>query len=273
MTTSVASLVGFSGWVLLSIGLLAAHPAAHPAAPGSPSARPGRAAAAPKKPASKPLTAAAAQDFWRHHNLAPLWQLQARQGGRPQPGFFGKEGFKMEFALLRVQRVAGQPHVYRVEGKTRCLRNIAVPFSGSIVLRQVYRVPVAAGQPPVHTVVGSFEFEEARIARNTGVFRGTIAADVTVEDGQLITAWAEGSPAASCGYRFSGQWRSPAGDAEPVVWAERWRTLAQQLFDDFEVGDRTPSINRKYADRGWSNYWENDEWWADSPGAGPGLSL
>ena len=270
MKPTAAYLAGLGAWALVGTMLLAARPAAPTRRAAS------RLLSAPPKKAAarKLLTGVAAQDFWRHHNLASLWQLNAQQGGRPQPGFFGREGFKIEFALLQVQRVAGQPHLYRVEGKTRCLKNIAVPFSGLIMLRQVYRVPVEAGQPATYTVVGSFEFEEARIARNTGTYRGSVAVDLTnLDGGPLSYAAVAGSPANFCGYKFDGQWRSTGGDVERVVWAAEWRTLAQQLFEDFEVGDRMPAINRKYADRGWSNYWENDEWWADSPAAGAGLSI
>lgn len=270
MKSTAVYLLGLGGWALLGAGLLAARPAAPEDAP----ARLGRVSAPPKKPvgARRLLTGAAAQGFWRQHDLAPLWRMDVRQGSRPLPGFFGQEGFKIEFALLQVQRVAGQPHVYRVDGKSRCLKNVAVPFSGAIVLRQVYRGPTEDGQP-TYTIVGSFEFTEARIAPNTGTFRGTVATDLTpLEGGQFSFARVEGSPANACGYKFDGQWRSTGGEVERVVWAAQWRTLARQLFDDFEVGDRMPAISRKYADRGWNNYWENDEWWTDSPGAG-GLTL
>jgi hypothetical protein len=260
-TTTVLGGLG-SGALLL--GLLAALPVALPLAPASvPAARAGATAGAK---GSKPLAASATQAFWRQYNLSSLWQLQPGSS-RPLNGFFGREGFRIELALLSVRRDAQQPQLYHVQGKSRCLKNLAVPFHGTIQLRQVYQAP-ADGQNPSYTVVGSFAFTEAPIARNTGTYRGTFAADLAlVERGRLDYGRVEGSKAGGCGYKFDGQWRSTEGNTEPVVWGQDWRTLGEQFFGDFMMGDRTPSINRKYAERGWNRYWENDEWWADSPGA------
>ena len=46
---------------------------------------------------------------------------------------------------------------------------------------------------------------------------------------------------------------------------------APEVCKDFGIGDRSREINPKYAKPGWSELWENEEWWADSPK--PKLSL
>lgn len=265
MNTRTVCLAGFGAAVLLA-GLMAARPAAPgPTAPAA--ARP----AAPRR--ASLLSATATQQFWRRHQLNTLLQLDRRNGQGAQSGFFGNDGFRLDVALLQVQRDASNPHVYRVEGKSRCLKKIAVPFQGVIVFSKVYQAPAQAGEPPRYTLVGSFEFEEERIARNTGTYRGTLTTDVQMEDGRLQYSYVEGSPANRCGARYKGQWRSTEGEVETVVWAQNWRALANQVFLDFEVGERMPSINRKYANRGWNQFWENDEWWADSPAATTRISL
>ncbi|MCC3160060.1 hypothetical protein LJ737_22675 [Hymenobacter sp. 15J16-1T3B] len=250
-----ACLIGLGSCALLT-ALLAARPA-----PSSGGGRPARAAATTSRTR---LSEAAAQSFWRRYSCSRLWQVAPGRVGA-QSGFFGRSGFRIDFALLQVQRDAGNPNVYRVEGKSRCLKNIAVPFEGVIVLKQMYQAP--AEGPGRYTVVGTFEFVEERIARNTGTYRGTVAADVAVEGNGLSLTRIEGSPAGGCGFKFEGQWRSTEGEVERVVWADNWRALAQQVFADFEMGDRMPSINPKYRERGWSSFWENDEWWTETPRA------
>ncbi|RAK70389.1 hypothetical protein [Hymenobacter edaphi] len=262
MISRTTCLAGLGGWALLT-----ALVAARPAAPAPPVGR-----AVPAAKTRVLLSATAAQSFWRRYSCAPLWQLSS-SGNSARSGFFGRSGFRIDFALLRVQRDADNPHIYRVEGKSRCLKNMAVPFQGVIVLKQVYQAPMEPNTLPRYTVVGTFEFVEQRIARNTGTYRGTVAADVTPEGSRLGLANIEGSPVGFCGYKFEGQWRSTEGEVERVVWADNWRTLAGQIFQDFEIGDRMPSINPKYAERGWSRYWDNDEWWADTPGTSARLSL
>ncbi|GAB3835285.1 hypothetical protein [Hymenobacter jeollabukensis] len=250
-----------------SLALLTALVAARPATPAAPAPR-----TAPAAKTRTLLSTAATQSFWRRYSCAPLWQLSS-SGNSARSGFFGQSGFRIDFALLRVQRDASNPNIYRVEGKSRCLKNIAVPFEGVIVLKQVYQAPAEANTPSRYTVVGTFEFVEQRIARNTGTYRGTVSADVAPDGSSLALTRIEGSSVGLCGYKFEGQWRSTEGEVERVVWADNWRTLASQVFHDFEMGDRMPSINPKYAERGWSRYWDNDEWWAESPAANARLSL
>jgi hypothetical protein len=47
--------------------------------------------------------------------------------------------------------------------------------------------------------------------------------------------------------------------------------ISRDIVPDFNIGERGFMLNPKYAHLGWDKYWQNDEWWADSPQ--PSLNL
>ena len=82
----------------------------------------------------------------------------------------------------------------------------------------------------------------------------------------------EKAPTKGSGLVLSGNWQEAVGKGPlPFIVSKNIFLLSPGLIKDFGIGERNSQVNPKYAKLGWSTFWENDEWWADS--AKPKLSL
>ena len=50
-----------------------------------------------------------------------------------------------------------------------------------------------------------------------------------------------------------------------MLWANEFAPVASAVLGDFDIGGRMATVNPKYRHYGWTEYFENDEWWAESP--------
>ncbi|GAB2940399.1 hypothetical protein GCM10027048_00890 [Hymenobacter coalescens] len=236
------------------------------------SAAPATPAAEPEATAPNTPTALTADDlqFLRQHNLATLWQLNA-QNPAAQNGAYGTDHYRIEFVFISVERDAALPNVYHVRGKNRYKKTV-MPFAGDIVLERLSREQqqTSGGPVPVYAATGRFELREQGTAE-AGVFQGRAAIDFNFTDeGELyLDTYQPEQPAArNGGYLFEGHWTNAAGTVrKPVLWADSFLNIAGEVLKDFTIGERDVTINPRYARLGWSNYWENEEWWAEAPTA------
>ena len=73
-------------------------------------------------------------------------------------------------------------------------------------------------------------------------------------------------------FAFEGTWtEASTGKTQRVLWANEFAPVANAVLGDFDIGGRMATVNPKYRKYGWTEYFQNDEWWADSPK--PALSL
>lgn len=241
--------------------------AVKPAAKATP--KPGAAVKPQPKTAPSPA-ASKAQAFFRRVNLAPLLRFNPAEGSSAvMNGFYSYEYWRLEFVLLSVKRDAKQPNVYHVRGKSRLKRRVT-PFSGTITLTgyaalpkpNLYDLPYQPWRPA--TVSGTFAFRETSGRR--GVFSGQVDMDVAPDRDRQVRSWccSPDNETRGGGILFEGQWRS-GKEQVPVIWKDDLFGLARQILTDFEIGSRDVEINHKYARKGWDTYWENEEWWAESP--------
>lgn len=241
--------------------------------------------------APTPQVAAPALTLLREHDMANL--LQGRGYSESQEGleslevlngFFGPTHYPLALMLLAVRRDSAQPLVYHVRGKSR-FKNIVLPFAGTITLTQLLEQPhysaqeVAIAQQErwrltdidqeLYTAVGHFELREQAGLHGAGVYRGTVAFDFGIaENGKPDYAWRTDRTAAhNTQLEYAGTWTSSATKRQiEVLWAkELFNHPDVEALDMFTLGDRERTISPKYAKLGWSEYWQNDEWWADSP--------
>jgi hypothetical protein len=242
-----------------------------PAAPLPPAAR-----VAELTPAARAVLQAA--------DLAPLFlpgadadSPEESAAGQAMNGFFGAEHRRIELVFLQVTRDAANPGLYHVQGKDRFKKRIT-PFEGTLQLQHVKPLKPLEGNPnedllKAYAATGQFELRETGAGSGLGVFRGRVALDFGLTDSNkaVLAFWGfdkESTAAKGAGSRFEGQWTSQrTGEQKPVLWADGAGLfdIAQDIFADFNVGERGPAINPKYARLGWENYWENDEWWAETP--------
>lgn len=207
-------------------------------------------------------------------------------------GFFGASPQRLSLAILKATRDSLQPSCYHIVGKARYKQQIT-RFEGEM---QFIRVADYYDQGLLLSQGGD-EFEQdttsedghitnARAYSAAATFRLTSPAPATqVLTGQiLLDFWvmsdgtvgemhspAEGivlekAPTKGSGLLLKGAWHDAAANSQKPFLASRdIFLLSPGIIGDFGIGDRGAEVNPKYAKYGWNTYWENDEWWADSP--------
>ncbi|MGI4862986.1 MAG: hypothetical protein ACRYFZ_03630 [Janthinobacterium lividum] len=270
--------------VALASAVAACQQAGHPdgSSRSSPAAGPPVVAVSQKtaSPTAAPTAAPAdaeSADFLRRYDLADLLQ---NKEGQPEGqveamnGFYGPDHYRLEVALLRMERDPQHPNHYLVQGKDR-YKGVITPLAGSLTLTQVrvrqQTVIDENGKPEVtkaYAVSGTYELREDPTTHGAGVFRGRVAVDMMLYEGRPVGESLSDSLSKGGMTTFDGTWTSlSTGQRKPATWvANLFNYQGPQIASDFFIGERDPSINPKYAKLGWNKFWENDEWWTDSPG-------
>jgi hypothetical protein len=271
--------------------------AAPPAAPSDSTSKP-----TPKAETSLPTLFAAAdtltqpmRDLLQTHDLSALWRNNDG-ADRDKPafeGFFGPDHYHFAMAFTKVTRDPANPAVYHVAGKCRYRKNIR-PFSGTLTVRQIanlaypgfLQAKAIQEERAADSVAGRTYTARAQLQlreeqkENSGIFEGEILLDFYTVPGQrpnFVTVYDheginERFPTRGSGLLLRGKrLNATTGQVKSFTVAPWVATVAPDVFKDFMLDERMGEINPKYAKLGWNEYWNNDEWWADSPK--PKLSL
>jgi hypothetical protein len=253
---------------LLLLALPVLFAAAHPHAATPPEKK-----TAPTAKASRPAATTAFARF----NLAPFWRVSATADGSGEQvhnGFFSHSLQRLELVFTSVRRDASQPNVYYVRGKNRRY-GIVRSFAGTLTLDKIRPEATAkpvysdepAGQPYLAT--GQFVLKEQPRANDEayGTFRGQLAVDFSLlSQGRLqLNTRTQDEQTRNGGFMLDGIWKDAGTGAEVEVLVKNGLAVTYQVLEDFDIGGRSPQINRKYARVGWNTYWSNDEWWAGKP--------
>ncbi|GAA4050333.1 hypothetical protein GCM10022409_41400 [Hymenobacter glaciei] len=285
-----------------SLLTIACQPQAHPQAAQEAASRPalvvGRAAATTPAKATASVSEVAPletlppalQALVRKHDLTPLLQTVKGDEDHSQNGFFGPEHRRIDFVFTHVQRDITNPNVYHLQGQDR-YKGVVTPFEGTFTVSHFGQAPrfsaerlaryrkysAAQKDPPlVNLTEGGFALYEDSTRRGAGVFRGkvSIAWRVDNERGLEFDYQTEVMSSEGGGLKYEGTWtNSKTHRSYPVVWVEDiyFYNSRQNVLADFNVGERSPEVNPKYARLGWNKYWENEEWWAKTPRRDTGL--
>jgi hypothetical protein len=131
---------------------------------------------------------------------------------------------------------------------------------------------------PVYSATASFTFDEFESAPNSGTFTGRAFVDFFIKSngeltiGQTVINPDATAPTKGAGVVYRGKWTSHATKQnKPFILSNNAFMIAPELLPQFGISERSGRMNPKYAKLGWSEAWENDEWWADSPK--PSLNL
>jgi hypothetical protein len=242
-------------------------------------AAPVRVAAKAVTPAASPVLTAEMDTFLQTYNLAELWRPADDALIRSMDGFLGADHHRVEIVLLSVQKDTLQPAVYHVSGQDR-FRGRVTPFSGTITVQGVQDLGVDVREfmdeksnAKGYTATGTYVFNEDSASKGAGTFTGKVAVDFTLDPnladglalfGLTIPATAA-SPTRGTGSLFEGTWRSyQTNEQKPTTWAYNFLSVASEVLQDFNIGERDVTINPKYAKLGWDEYWTNEEWWAET---------
>jgi hypothetical protein len=216
-------------------------------------------------------------------------------------GFFDTNPQRLSLTILQATRDSLRPGRFWVMGKTRFKRQISrfegvmqlVSLSdyyeqglllsqGNDKLTYVADSTLEAGgyiaNARAYSATASFRFNSPAPAAY--VLTGQALLDFWVTDKGVVgfmNAPAQGeilekAPTKGSGLVLRGSWQDiPSKLVKPFLVSQNIFLLSPGLISDFGVGERSAGVNPKYAKLGWASYWQNDEWWADSPK--PSLSL
>ncbi|MCI1189181.1 hypothetical protein MON38_17290 [Hymenobacter sp. DH14] len=217
----------------------------------------------------------------------------------PQPGFsmaldgfFGTNPQRLSLAILQASRDSLRPELVHIRGKARWQKQVT-SFTGDICFTRLsdyfdQGLLLSQGEESfVQDTVGEAgNIINARAYSASATFRllseapasyvlvGETLLDFWLTDKGitgLIHSPAEGAilekaPTKGSGLLLSGRWQNAADKVgRPFLVSSDVFLLSPGLIKDFGIGDRGAQVNPKYAKLGWNNYWENDEWWVDSP--------
>lgn len=223
-------------------------------------------------------------------DLSLLWQNfgLGREGTQGVfEGFFGPDHYHFAMVFTRITRDPTNPAVYHVAGKSRYRKNIR-PFTGTLTVRQVADLSypgflqALAKQEEnaadslhgrTYTAHAQLQLQEEPLA-NSGIFEGEVLLDFYAVPGHkpgFVYVFAfegtdENLPTHGAGLLLRGNRRNvTTGQVKSFIVSSEVAAVSDYVFKDFMLDERMGEINPKYAKLGWNEYWNNDEWWADSP--------
>lgn len=189
-------------------------------------------------------------------------------------GFYGEDRYKIEFYFSEVTKDEKDPFLYHIVGKNRHKKVIS-DFKGTFRIDSLAQVTDPnldteevgdMGVQRIYSANGKFTLAEDSLKKYSGRFTGKVQMDFGAYDKAPIELWYfSETPNQGSGIRYDGTWTSyKTGKSKPVIWSKDLFRFANDILKDFSIGERDVEINEKYRKLGWDNFWENEEWWAES---------
>lgn len=189
-------------------------------------------------------------------------------------GFYGEDRYKIEFYFSEVSKDEKDPFLYHVVGKNRHKKVIS-EFKGTFRIDSLAQVTDPnldteevgdMGVQRIYSANGKFTLAEDSLKKYSGRFTGKMQMDFGAYDKAPIELWYfSETPNKGSGIRYDGTWTSyKTGKSKPVIWSKDLFRFANDILEEFSIGERDVEINEKYRKLGWDNFWENEEWWAES---------
>jgi hypothetical protein len=208
------------------------------------------------------------------HDISSLFKYDSLENP-VQNGFFGPDHYRIEMVFTSVQPDSVQHNVFHIVGKSRH-KKVITPFSGTLRLTTMWHQKANGSMMPSempYEVHGTYDLREAKGSKYAGRFVGQSELYFSLtENGSLEWDYSLGSQRGGSASVFKGTWQAYSGRSiTPAIWAKNIELIAETVLPNFSIGERDVIINPKYASLGWNNYWENDEWWHETPK--PALNL
>jgi hypothetical protein len=257
--------------------------------------RPGAVAkAAPRLPvlfAPADTLALPQREVLQTHDLSRLWQnAEEAEGLYPNPSFegiFGPDDYRFGMVFNEVTRDPADPARYLVRGKCNYHKSKNIrSFSGTLTVRRLVDLkypgflrsvsyPDVADtlQGRLYTAHAQLQLRETPQA-NSGIFEGEVVLDFYVIPGQPANyvyvhgheGYEDQLPTRGGKLLVRGKRLNvTTGQVKSFLVGPELGAIAPYIFKDFMLDERMGQVNPKYAKLGWNEYWQNDEWWADSP--------
>ncbi|MBN9386224.1 MAG: hypothetical protein J0H74_36030 [Chitinophagaceae bacterium] len=219
----------------------------------------------------------------KKYDLSKLWRadsIQTEGNGEkvpfPEPlGYIGSNYQRFYIHYITVTKDKNNPYVYHVYGKTKVKNNIC-SFKGTITITRAILDKVSDNpEYKQGSVTGDIVFKEDSTQSSSGVFRGKVETDFTLDKKGLLNydalmAVADGFNNNQC----STTWTSyKTGKSQKCNWGD-YRIPDSRNLDS---GAGCVVINEKYIGNGWQTFvaaygssdkntkkaqqFEETEWW------------
>lgn len=231
-----------------------------------------------------PGAAAAAPMPLAQVDLSAAWSNASTEGKHNllMEGFYGPGHHRISFYFSKVRRDSLHPEVYHIWGKNR-YKKVVTPFKGTCTVTHFAALPdtveMESGQLHAHTAFAEYTLREDPSTKGAGVYSGKALLDFAVNSHsqarQVTFTGIDlglGNPTKGSGLLFQGVWRdNRTGRQQPASWSSNFLVIVPKALEKIGLGSRADTIYPELAKYGWNEWYENDEWWADSPT--PSLNL
>jgi hypothetical protein len=248
------------------------------AAPVAARAEPAPARPAPAGAAPMPLPQIDLSEAWSNASA----NAEARHH-LVMEGFYGPEHYRISFFFSKVRRDSLHPEVYHIWGKNR-YKKVITPFEGTVTVGRFAALPDTVGmensrQLRAYTAFAEYTLREDPTTKGAGVYSGRALLDFTVNNRNearqanfMTIESIPANPTKGSGLLFQGTWRdNRTGRMQPAAWSSNFLVIVPKALEKIGLGSRADTVFPELAKYGWNEWYENDEWWADSPK--PRLSL
>ncbi len=206
--------------------------------------------------------------FFDAYNLDTLLQSDY-----PIYGFYGEDRYKIDFLFNECMRLPLQKNVYYVKGKNRH-KKVITPFEGCLRFNSISEIKdpnldktemEGMKVAKILSAKGDFELMEDKNSKYSGVFKGKITVEFyTMVDGNSYSLWYYSqTDIKGGGFLYDGTWTSYTDPkmVKPVLVAADIFQLGNSIMKDFSYGEREPTISPAYRKNGWTEIWDEEEWW------------
>jgi hypothetical protein len=179
-------------------------------------------------------------------------------------GFFGKNNERIAIYIKTAKQDADEKAVIHVKGLNTLRKNIT-PFEGDFTIENIEPFITKGEAKKNYSVTGKWQFVEDVSYKNSGIFKGKFAMDLTADDNNkfYISTYAIGGKAKNNGFLINGNWTSNTNpnDSKQVTFTQNIDEMGNKIFKHFSYGERESVIDEKYAKYGWSDEYLYEEWW------------
>jgi hypothetical protein len=206
--------------------------------------------------------------FFDSYNLDSLLKCDY-----PIYGFYGEDRYKIDFFFSECMRLPLQKNVYYVKGKNRHKKEVT-PFEGCLKFTSISEIKdpnldktdmEGMNVAKIMSAKGDFELSEDKNSKYSGVFKGKITVEFyTMADGNSYSLWYYSqTDIKGGGFLYDGTWTSYKDPkmVKPVLVAADIFQLGNSIMKDFSFGEREPTISPAYRKNGWTEIWDEEEWW------------
>lgn len=182
-------------------------------------------------------------------------------------GFYGKDHYKISYYIRSAQVDPSNKNRILIEGFSKYKKNIR-NIKGYFEVECV-KVNFDDESDPFYNtnfmIAGVFNFDETKHEQPVGKYEGKWVMDLSEVNNpykELEFAYTKGVSDGN-NLVLNGVWKQAGTDeTKQVCFSESIEKLGSDIFNAFNYGDREISIRPEFAAKGWTEYYENNEWWS-----------